>query len=75
MTGFAELLTTIPGWMVVLMLVGVLLLAAEVLILLFVLLRPLAQRMGKAEKISVGITGANIQIPDEDDEDKADGDN
>jgi hypothetical protein len=68
----AKLLTTIPSWMVILLLVGVLLLAAEVLVLLFVLLRPLAVRMGKAKKISLGITGANIQLANED---KADGDN
>jgi hypothetical protein len=68
----AKLLTTIPGWMVILLLVSVLLLAAEVLVLLFVLLRPLAMRMSHAKKISVGITGANIQLADED---KADADN
>jgi hypothetical protein len=66
MTEFTALLTAIPGWMVILALVGVLLLAGEVLILLFALLRPLARRMGQAEKISVGITGANIELPDKD---------
>lgn len=67
MAELAKLLTTIPSWMVILLLVGVLLLAAEVLLLLFVLLRPLAVRMGKAKKISLDIQLAN--------EDKADGDN
>ena len=61
----ANLLTTIPSRMVILLLLGALLLVAEVLVLLFALLRPLSEQLRTATRITFGITGAKIEIIDE----------